>query len=171
MNPPPSPGPERSETASEVLILDGTLDNLGRFRDFVRETCRRLGPGGPGREREEEVVLAVNEALVNVIRHALADQPGKPVALGLRAVGTTLVATLEDDGRPFDRTRVVSPAFDGTRESGFGIFIMEELADRVTYHRRPGGGNRWELVFNWQPGDGRKASDGRPGEAKDGTDP
>lgn len=154
-----------------TLVLDGVFENLEHFRDFVRKICRDQGSGGPNHDRMEEIVLAVNEAVVNIIRHALVDRPGGPVSLSLRVAGTTLVATLEDDGRPFERAGVAEPSFDGSRENGFGIFIIEQLADQVTYRRRPEGGNRWELVFNWKFGGGRRASNGCSREEGDEIDP
>ena len=141
--------PDGGGPKPSTLVLAGSFDHLGRCREFVRSVCRDQGPNGPSPERVEEIVLAANEALVNIIRHALAERPGAPVAISARIAGRTLVMTMEDDGCPFDRAAVASPRFDGSRESGFGVFIIEQLADRVTYDRRPEGGNRLELTFDW----------------------
>ena len=141
--------PEGDGRPLATLVLEGGYENLGQFREFVRGVCRNLGSDGPGDERMEEIVLAVNEALVNIMRHALAERPGEPVTLHARIAGRTLTATLEDDGCPFDRAEVTAPSFDGSRESGFGVFIIEQLADRVAYQRRPEGGNRLEMTFSW----------------------
>jgi anti-sigma regulatory factor (Ser/Thr protein kinase) len=140
---------ENSGRHGETIVLDGTYGNLGRFREFVREACRGRGPNGPNPERIEEIILAVNEAVVNIMRHALAERIGEPVTLGVHVAGRTLTVTLEDKGLPFDRAGVAAPCFDGSRESGFGIFIIEQLADRVAYQQRSEGGNRLQLTFNW----------------------
>ncbi len=56
-------------------------------------------------------------------------------------------------GPSFDPSEVPLPAFDGSRESGFGIYLIAKSVDEVRYYRDERGRNCIALTkrFRRQP--------------------
>jgi anti-sigma regulatory factor (Ser/Thr protein kinase) len=79
-----------------------------------------------GRTRED-VTLLVSELVTNCVVHAdLA--PGQNIDLRLAKRADTVRVEVCDSGRGFAATLV--PTDDGDGGNGFGLFIVEQLADR-----------------------------------------
>jgi anti-sigma regulatory factor (Ser/Thr protein kinase) len=74
-------------------------------------------------ERMRDVRLLVSELVTNAVRHA----GGDAVRLVVSLRGTTLRIEVHDPGRGF---AVVPPPDDPLRASGWGLVLVEELADR-----------------------------------------
>lgn len=115
---------------------------MGWILDIVREN------DFPG-ERVQDVELASEEALVNIIRHGFPD--GKQGYLEIRCCpkgADRLEIEFVDDGVPFDPTTRAQPPLDLPVEQrqvgGLGIFLIRQLIEEVRY-RREGGRN----VFTW----------------------
>ena len=54
-------------------------------------------------------------------------------------------AELADTGKPFDPSVVPEPDPTVLQEHGFGLFLIEQLMDKVEYDSRDGT-NRWRLI-------------------------
>ncbi|HUZ91789.1 MAG TPA: ATP-binding protein, partial [Methylocella sp.] len=57
-----------------------------------------------------------------------------------------VVFRLHHLGEPFDPAAVSPPAFNGSRENGFGIYMIAHLVDEVRYLRDERGRNCILLV-------------------------
>lgn len=81
------------------------------------------------------------------MQHAYKDAPGGRIrmALTLAPAPRQLVIELCDTGAPFDPTAVPQPDLDAVQEHGYGLFLVHQLMDEVTYHSHPHG-NRWRLA-------------------------
>jgi anti-sigma regulatory factor (Ser/Thr protein kinase) len=89
-----------------------------RARGALDQMKGRIAP-----ERLRDVRLLVSELVTNAVRHAGGDAVRLVVALR----GTTLRIEVHDPGRGF---RLVPPPDDPLRASGWGLVLVEELADR-----------------------------------------
>ena len=49
-------------------------------------------------------------------------------------------------GEHFARAEVAEPAFDGSRDGGFGLFLVDQCVDATTYEQRPDGVTAVRLV-------------------------
>lgn len=87
--------------------------------------------------------LAVHEIGVNIVRHAY-DSQGGWLSIAYRIEGDDLVVTLTDAGRPFEPEDAVEPDPDQPTEGGYGLFLVAQLVDDLTYTRTRDR-NRWEL--------------------------
>ena len=87
----------------------------------------------------EALPLALDEALVNAIRHGCALDPGKEVRVAARFGPRRLRVRIEDPGAGFDPQQVADPvSATGLRQGGGrGVLLIRELVDRVDY--RQGG--------------------------------
>ncbi|HEY6333927.1 MAG TPA: SpoIIE family protein phosphatase, partial [Blastocatellia bacterium] len=126
-------GDEVVPVLADELEITSSLGNLARVRAFVREVCRRL----PGADVDElvgsELELSLNEAAANVIRHAYHGLEDHPIQIKARYTGGWLIFELNHFGDPFNPNESPPVVFDGSRDSGFGLFIIDQLVDEVAY--------------------------------------
>ena len=134
--PPPGAGPgDRIE-----IRLPSRADYLGAVRSVVRgfvEECLAV------RLPEEEInaiQIALQEACINVVRHAHKGDASKPLVVGIRALPGRLEIEVEDFGPglpPVDK-RPPDPDPANPREGGYGLFILRETMNEVVSERRDG---------------------------------
>lgn len=92
------------------------------------------------------IELAVHEACANIVEHAYAGLSGRiEVAFTLVQEPRKLVVELGDNGRSFDLSSVSAPDLDQPHTSGYGLFLVHQLMDKVEYHPDPGN-NLWRLT-------------------------
>ena len=111
-------------------------------------SLRAIGPwlagvAGPAAELGA-VELAVHELGANCIDHA---QPvdGK-ITLDGTMDGDVLIIHVRDRGKEFDRSGVKSPDPDVPQVRGYGLMILEQIAEDVQYNRTDDT-NVWVLRF------------------------
>ena len=94
--------------------------------------------GVPG-EVGELLVLGVDEACSNIIRHAYRDVPAQPISLLCERLGPSLRFRLRDFGVPADSTRFKRRALDAVEPGGLGLHLIERVFDEALYHPQPLG--------------------------------
>jgi serine/threonine-protein kinase RsbW len=86
--------------------------------------------------------LALDEALNNIISHAYAPGAEGEIAVRILLRSGEIVAEIEDAGKPFDPLAAPAPDFSvpvrGRKPGGLGIYFMKSLMDHVAYVRRDG---------------------------------
>jgi sigma-B regulation protein RsbU (phosphoserine phosphatase) len=123
------------------IEISSDLSELGRARDFVDEFCQDVPGGALAVESTEELDLAVNEALSNIIKHAYKGRTDQRIKIGAEAFADRVTIRLHHLGEPFDPSAVPPPAFNGSRENGFGVYMIAQLVDEVRYLRDERGRN------------------------------
>ena len=118
--------------------------DLNDMREFLEQSVLVLG----GSEDDAgDLVLAVNEAVTNVLLHGYNSQPG-PVILCVEVANDDLRVILTDSAPPFDPTRVPPPdiflPLEDRPLGGLGVHMMRQLTDELVY-RALADGN--ELAF------------------------
>ena len=85
--------------------------------------------------------LALEEALVNAIKHGNGLDLAKQVRVSCRMSQDVLQIEIADEGIGFDPASVPDPTDDQHREypNGRGVMLMRNFMDRVEYNKR---GNR-----------------------------
>ena len=131
--------------ARAVFRAESRLDQLAPIRDFVERFCLALFPP-LDEERLTALILAVNEAAANVIRHAYIGRPNAPFEVVAEAGDAEVRIGLHHQGIDFDPSSVPPPSFDGTRDGGFGVYMIAECVDDVQYARDADGTSRIGLV-------------------------
>jgi signal transduction histidine kinase len=116
-------------------LAERHLESRGvAVRCEIEEPLPRLRP-----EAETALFRAVQEALVNVARHAGAET----VLIQAASFGSALRIEIEDDGCGFDPGAVVAPSLDGR---GLGLLGMRErlslIGGRIEIEAAPGRGTR-----------------------------
>ncbi len=123
---------------AEIL---SNLSELGAARAFVRKVLDRVSILNVSQEVATELELAVNEAVSNIMRHAYRGRADQPVILDASVTADRFTLRLCHRGEVFDPQSVSPPSFDGSRDGGFGLFIIEQLVDELTYGRDASGNN------------------------------
>ena len=114
------------------LHLWADSGSLRKVRNFVKTSARASGLGFSDSEITE-LLLAVQEAASNAVRHARSGNQGIPIKVNAKVENQSFVLELRYPGTPFDLSAVPEPVLDGTREGGFGISIIKKCVDEVAY--------------------------------------
>lgn len=132
--------------AHAEIEVSSALSELAGVREFAGRFCRALPPPALGEDRVARLQLAVTEAVSNIARHAYRGSPEQSIQLEADAFADRIVLRLYHTGDSFDPERVQPPAFDGSREGGFGVYIIAQSVDEVRYFRDPQGRNGIRLT-------------------------
>jgi phosphoserine phosphatase RsbU/P len=134
-------GEASASLAHAELEVSSALSDLPRIREFTAQFCRRLPPPALTNDAITQLQLAVTEASSNIARHAYHGHAEQPMQLVADAFADRIVLRLYHRGDSFDPKQVPSPAFDGSREGGFGVYIIAQSVDEVRYFRDERGRN------------------------------
>jgi serine/threonine-protein kinase RsbW len=85
-----------------------------------------------------ELRLALEEAIVNGLRHGNGGDPAKSVRVRYRVGPEAVVAEVEDEGPGFDPGRVPDPtaAENLSKPAGRGLLLMRHYTDWLCHHGR-----------------------------------
>lgn len=127
--------------------IESRTDNLLEVRDFVLNAARQFGFE---EEEASKIVLAVDEACTNVIKHAYQYAPDREIEIVIRPDKDRLQITVIDDGRAFNPSTTKLPDLkqhlSHYRRGGLGIYLMRTLMDKVEYKYVPGKRNEVRLT-------------------------
>jgi anti-sigma B factor antagonist len=126
--------------------FESVLTEMAAMRALTAEVCRQAWACTDDDEQLGKLQLALTEAAANIIRHAYDGEAGRPIVLELQASPDQVRLTLFHEGRDFDPKAAPAPAFDGSREGGFGLYMIARLVDEVFYFRDAGGQRGVRLV-------------------------
>ena len=79
-----------------------------------------------------QIVLACDEAVSNVFRHAYGKHPG-PLQLAAEVGSDSFTIRIQDEAKPVDPSQIKGRNLDDLRPGGLGTFIMSQIFDQVTY--------------------------------------
>ncbi len=132
--------------AHSELEIGSDLKELAHGREFVREFCRSLPEGLLDAGDVAQLELAVSEAASNIMKHAYHGRVDQRIQLEASRFLDHLSIKLYHLGEPIDVTVVSPPALDGSRESGFGIYLIGKSVDEARYSRDEQGRNCTTLI-------------------------
>ncbi|MCR5445819.1 MAG: ATP-binding protein [Bacteroidales bacterium] len=124
---------------TEQFVIQSTIDSLPEVEERLFHFCRECHVGN----YYSAVSVATLQAVENAVVHGNASQPSKTVTLTFGTCRGGLFVEVADQGAGFDYGRYGDLPADG-RQEGEGIFVMRQLADRMTYSD---GGRRVRLEF------------------------
>lgn len=114
---------------------------LGPVRAMLEAYAERAGLAEDARSH---LVLAVDEALANVIRHGYQHQGDCLIWVGVRTIESPPAVRVEidDHQESFDPDALPSRDLAEVRPGGLGLHLIRELADEYRIEPREGGGMR-----------------------------
>jgi serine/threonine-protein kinase RsbW len=132
------------------MELRSNPETLCAVRGAVAQLAEKLGfPESECRA----VVLGIDEALTNIIRHAYDGAAEQPIEVIFRRIqepcrGTdreALEIILVDQGKKVDRAKLAGRALEDVRPGGLGLHFIRETMDAVEF-RHANGRNQLRLV-------------------------
>jgi anti-sigma regulatory factor (Ser/Thr protein kinase) len=115
-----------------LAVVRGAVGPLASVIGWDESECRAI-------------VLAVDEALTNVIRHAYHNRTGGLIELECRESEAGLEITLLDNGDAPDRSKICAREMGCDQPGGLGTHIIKEVMDQVSYEESPEG-NRFVAI-------------------------
>ncbi|MFA5685136.1 MAG: SpoIIE family protein phosphatase [Lysobacteraceae bacterium] len=110
-----------------------------------------LSAAGVGTELRQALVLAIDEAASNVIRHAYGGPCERPIRLEVWQDGPALRFDLIDRAPSADPDRLRPRDLDECRPGGLGVNIIDATMDAWQLLPEPGGGNRLRMHKQLRP--------------------
>lgn len=130
--------PETNDNSGiETLTLNSDLDELDRLRAFIDRFCDREGLSD---ETRYHLSVALEELVVNSIKHGACQPPDGAIRLTMRMEAGEVRMTLCDTGVPFDPLHAPTP--DLTQRlldrpiGGLGVHLVRCLIPDIRYERR-----------------------------------
>ena len=124
------------------MTIASDYSDAREVQRLIREEVERLGYDA---DSQFAIKLALEEALINAIKHGNKMDKSKRVHVEWRCTREAAEITIEDEGPGFDRTRVPDPTDERNLEklTGRGILLIESYMTRVEYSK---GGRRVRLI-------------------------
>lgn len=115
---------------------------LPEVRERVREWCEQRGWS---EHQIGEIVLAIDEALSNVIRHGYRGRPDaqiklKVLALDAPAPNSGMRVEIRDFCENVDLGKICGRDLDDVRPGGLGVHLIHAMMESVSYRYAEGGG-------------------------------
>ena len=139
----------RKKDKGNELRVKSQTENLSLIRDFVSE--KALDAGLPV-AAVEKIMLAVDEACTNIIKHAYKSSPEGEILLNVDYDDEKFTITIIDYGKSFNPANIPQPDlqkyYREHKVGGLGIYLMKSLMDDVKYTSIPGKYNQVLLSKN-----------------------
>lgn len=137
------------------MITEQTVPaDMAHLRSLLASVDRLCEAAGADRSCHADFMLVVEEALVNVIKHAHAGLPPGELQLSLSCEPwegrPALRADIHDHGHPYNPLSTPMPDLTLGAEDrpigGLGVMLMRQLSDVQAYHHDAVQGNHLTLI-------------------------
>jgi anti-sigma regulatory factor (Ser/Thr protein kinase) len=142
--------PDPESNLSKSMTIPNDTAYLSKARMFIKEVIAKTPMDSTQHMR---VVLAVDEALSNVIEHAYENaEEGveKTIQLAFEGDENCLIVTIIDQGNHFDPSHIpdvnMNDHVKGRHKGGLGIFMIRQIMDEIEYSFKDGEYNILKLV-------------------------
>jgi PAS domain S-box-containing protein len=134
----------KAQPRTHEFTYPATLDHLEAIVTRIVQAARVYGEAYAG-----QIELATSEIVTNIISHAYRQRSGE-LRIRLTLEMDRLRIDTYDDGDAFDINQVPEPDLDpdpdAPQEGGFGLFLVRQVTDEVTYEPGTAEGNHWRIV-------------------------
>ncbi|HVJ61640.1 MAG TPA: SpoIIE family protein phosphatase [Tahibacter sp.] len=135
----------------QLLLRRSFAAEPERMRDVRSDLRHALDAAQIAPELRDRLVLAVDEACCNIIRHAYRERVGA-ITLSLRRDGDVLEFELRDDAPSVDPGCVRPRELGVCRSGGLGVAIIDQVMDEWLLQPRKGGsGNVLRMIKRCPP--------------------
>ncbi len=135
------------ESLRDRLVVTNDTKYLIVVRDFVSRMIRQ---SRVTREDENKIILAVDEAVTNIIEHGYDQGVDGQIELEIESDPGQFKVVVRDSGRVFNPESVPNPDMKehvkAGRKKGLGLFLMRQIMDEVRYRYKDGVQNELTLV-------------------------
>lgn len=129
------------------MKVKSSTKNLGAIRLFVEE---KASQSGIAKSITDKIVLAVDEACTNIIKHAYNYDASTEFIVRVLISKSEFKVLLIDHGKSFDPNQIADPDMPTYLKQrcvgGLGLHLMRHLMDIVEYHNLKENGNQLILI-------------------------
>src|SRR6516162_534763 len=130
-----------------TLTIPSDLRMLSVARAFVEAICQTEDMD---RNTIHNIVLAMGEAVTNIIRHGHRENPEASVQISCRIDRDLVEILLLDEADPFDLAAVPYMDPGELRVGGRGVYLMRALMDELSGQPLGARGNALRMVKRWR---------------------
>ena len=135
------------------VILEVPADPLAMF--IVREVVGKISSRiGFDEDETDKLVLAVDEACTNVIRHAYENSGDERIIITFTLRMDCFEIMIRDFGRGADPATFRGRDLNEIRPGGLGIHFIKSAVDKLEYDMPPTGGMVLKMI-KFMPGQGK----------------
>jgi serine/threonine-protein kinase RsbW len=122
-----------SQDGSEEFVIPSDLSEARRIQDLIEQQLQQ------SHFQDKEIFgirLALEEAIVNAIKHGNQMDRGKKVQVCVRILADRFEAIIVDEGPGYNPTDLPDPLAEENleRPSGRGLFLIKHYMTEVTVH-------------------------------------
>lgn len=122
------------EQPRSVATVTLTVPSQPRYLYVIRSAIYPMAfDAGFGRKGARQIVLAVDEACSNIIRHAYGGAPDKTITVTVSDGADRFTVRLRDLGRKADSASFKPRDLADVRPGGLGTHFIAQAFDAVTY--------------------------------------
>ena len=140
---------ENKKLKDKELTVKSRTNNLSIIRDFICNAATEIGFSS---QIIDNIILAVDEACTNIIKHAYKSFPEGEITVKLKYADKKFTIIIMDHGTPFQPETIPDPDLQKYymqhRVGGLGMYLMKSLMDEVKYVSVPGKYNQVRLSKN-----------------------
>ncbi len=129
------------------ITIQSSTDYLSQVRDFTKSMA---SDSGFSDDAVGKIVLAVDEACTNIIKHAYRYSPDGKILISVNFYNNKLTITLTDSGSHFNASKIPEPDIaeyaKQRKIGGLGMFLMKKLMDEVDYNNLKDDRNQVVMV-------------------------
>lgn len=127
------------EAVRHTILVPADTSKLCELREALVRISEEHGVPPKAMRR---MVLAIDEALANVIEHAHLKDGDKEIELSLEITNDKIEAEIADKGMPFDPCQCGKHWDRNTYpRRGFGLYMIHMIVDSMEYERTSEGRN------------------------------
>jgi serine/threonine-protein kinase RsbW len=129
------------------IIVKSSTENLIQIRKFTESVAQE---SGFSEDEIGKIILAVDEACTNIIKHAYKYSPEGEIKITITFDSNKLVISIVDHGNHFDPNVIPEPDikeyYKQKKSGGLGMFLIKKLMDEVVYSTTTGNKNQVTLI-------------------------
>lgn len=129
------------------IIVKSSTENLIQIRKFTESVAQE---SGFSEDEIGKIILAVDEACTNIIKHAYKYSPEGEIKITITFDSNKLVISIVDHGNHFDPNVIPEPDikeyYKQKKSGGLGMFMIKKLMDEVVYSTTTGNKNQVTLI-------------------------
>ncbi|MBN1220182.1 MAG: SpoIIE family protein phosphatase [Anaerolineae bacterium] len=135
---------------TEHFSYPAHVRHLGDISQKITAACREL-PALPSNPNADDFIylieLAISEICTNIIKHAYGHKNGN-INGRITLLNNGIQLDFYDTGKSFDPNTIPSPKSDPSQleEGGYGLHIVRQIMDVVSYEHDVQQGNHWYLL-------------------------
>ncbi len=130
------------------LKIKSHPENLKQVRKIISDATSQIAFS---KEDSGSIILAVDEACSNIIRHSYKNDHTKEIQIYVKATSEALEISVIDKGKKFDIKSIKSRDITQVKPGGLGLYIIHQVMDQVEFKHTPEGYNRLTMMKKINP--------------------